>query len=70
MISKIPGWKRNKSKVVQIDQPESPNPPRLIASDEVTKRIIIGIGSRRVAIDFTRRITELPPNAGDQPGMR
>ena len=69
MITKIPGWKQKKSKVVRIDQPASTSPDRsrLIASDEVTKRVIIGIGARRIAIDFTRRITELPPETGDRP---
>ena len=69
MISNLPGRKRRKSKVVPIDQPESrsPNRPRVIASDEVTNRIIIAIGSQRLAYDFTTRITELPPSTGDQP---
>jgi len=37
------------------------------AEDEQTRRIIIGIGQRRIAFDFTTRITHLPPNTGDQP---
>jgi len=40
---------------------------RLIASDEKTKRFILGIGKQRIAFDFTTRVTELPPATGDQP---
>jgi hypothetical protein len=45
MIGKLSRPKRN-PKVVPIDQPEpiSPDRPRLIASDKVTKRVIIAIG--------------------------
>jgi hypothetical protein len=68
MISKLPRPKRN-PKVVPIDQPEpiSPDRPRLIASDKVTKRVIIAIGGQRLAYDFTTRITRLPPATGDHP---
>ena len=40
---------------------------RLIAADEKTKRFILGIGKQRIAFDFTTRVTNLPPAAGDQP---
>jgi hypothetical protein len=39
----------------------------MIAADQVTKRFIIGIGSQRLAYDFTTTITKLPPTTGDQP---
>ena len=40
---------------------------KLIARDTKAHRIIFGIGSERMAIDFFSRITKLPPNTGDQP---
>ena len=40
---------------------------RLIAKDTKAKRIILGIGSERIAIDFISRISKLPPETGDQP---
>ena len=40
---------------------------RLIARDQKAQRVIIGIGSERIAIDFISRITKLPPDTGDQP---
>jgi hypothetical protein len=43
------------------------NRPRLIASDEKSKRFILSIGGDRVAFDFTTRVTKLPPNTGDKP---
>jgi hypothetical protein len=56
-------------KVVSITNvvPSTEQKPKLIARDEETNRIIIGIGSQRMAFDFTTRITHLPPNTGDQP---
>lgn len=41
--------------------------PKLIAQDEVTHRLIVAIGSQRVALDFFTRITHLPPHTGDRP---
>jgi hypothetical protein len=69
MSSNLPRRKRRKSKVVPIDQQESisPSRPKVVATDDVTKRIIIGIGGQRLAYDFTTTITKLPPNTGDQP---
>jgi hypothetical protein len=40
---------------------------RLIATDQRSHRLIVGIGSQRFAIDFFTRITTLPPHTGDQP---
>jgi hypothetical protein len=40
---------------------------RLIARDSKAQRIILGIGSERIAIDFFSRVTKLPPHTGDQP---
>ena len=44
-------------KVVPIAEETS----KLIAQDEKTQRIILGIGSERIAIDRLVRITKLPP---------
>jgi hypothetical protein len=38
----------------------------IIARDKKTQRIIVGIGSERMAIDFTTTLTKLPPNTGDE----
>jgi len=40
---------------------------RLIARDTKSQRLIIGIGSERMAIDVFSRISKLPPETGDQP---
>jgi hypothetical protein len=50
-------------KVVPINVAEH----RLIATDQKTHRLIVGIGSQRFAIDYFTRITTLPPHTGDQP---
>jgi hypothetical protein len=52
-----------KPKVVPITADEH----RLIAMDQKSHRLIVGIGSQRFAIDFFTRITTLPPHTGDQP---
>jgi hypothetical protein len=39
----------------------------LIARDTNAQRIILGMGSERLAIDLFSRITRLPPHTGDQP---
>jgi hypothetical protein len=39
----------------------------LIARDQKSQRIILGIGSERIAIDFFSRISKLAPETGDQP---
>ena len=56
-----------RNRVVSIDRPEKldPTQPRLIARDAKTQRIIIAMGSQRIAFDFTTRITRLEPHAGD-----
>ena len=41
--------------------------PKLIAHDPESHRIIIGIGSQRMALDFQTRITHLSPETGDEP---
>jgi len=51
------------TKVVPIAEEKS----KLIARDTKAHRIIFGIGSQRMAVDFFSRITKLPPNTGDQP---
>jgi len=50
-------------KVVPIAEKQT----SLIARDTEAQRIIVGIGSERLAFDFFTRITKLPPHAGDQP---
>jgi hypothetical protein len=52
-------------KVVSIEKETSK--AKLIAHDPEGHRIIIGIGSQRMALDFHSRITRLPPETGDQP---
>ena len=52
-------------KVVSIQ--EETNKAKLIAKDSEGQRIIIGIGSQRMALDFHTRITHLPPETGNQP---
>ena len=52
-------------KVVSIQKETSK--AKLIAHDSEGHRIIIGIGSQRMAMDFHTRFTRLPPETGDQP---
>jgi hypothetical protein len=40
---------------------------QVIATDQKSKRIIIGIGQQRIAFDLFTRVTRLPPHTGDQP---
>ena len=56
-------------KVIAIDQPAQPDShkPRLVASDDSTRRLIFGIGRQRIAFDFTTRVTHLDPGTGDAP---
>lgn len=51
------------SKIIPFSSPKA----RLIASDDQSRRVIVGIGRQRIALDFSTRITELPPATGDQP---
>ena len=44
-------------KVVPIQEPKY----KLIARDPEARRLILGIGSERIAVDFFSRITKLPP---------
>ena len=69
MMKNLSRPKRKKATVIPIDrtEPMKGDQPRVIASDAVTNRIIIAIGSQRFAYDQTTRITELPPTAGDEP---
>jgi len=47
---------------------------QVIATDQKSKRIIIGIGQQRIAFDLFTRVTRPPPHTGDRPapvvGMR
>ena len=56
-------------KVIPFVKPQAgaEQKPNLIAADEKGQRIVIGIGSQRIAFDFFSRITKLPPHTGDQP---
>jgi hypothetical protein len=40
---------------------------KVIARDTKAHRIILGMGSERLAVDYFSRITKLPPQTGDQP---
>ena len=40
---------------------------QVIATDQKSQRILIGIGQQRIAIDLFTRFTRLPPHTGDQP---
>ena len=40
---------------------------QLIAKDMKAKRIILGIGGERIAIDWFSRVSKLPPETGGQP---
>jgi len=51
------------TKAVPIEEQKT----KLVAKDTKAHRIIFGIGSERLAVDFFSRITKLPPNTGDQP---
>jgi hypothetical protein len=58
--------------VVSIKKPSKVVPfssakPRFIASDEQSSRTIFGIGTQRFALDFSTRVTKLPPSTGDFP---
>ena len=50
-------------KVVPVQESKS----SIIARDAKAQRVILGIGSERIAIDFTSHITKLPPHTGDEP---
>ena len=64
-----PGSTGPQNKVVSLDRTQAPNPakPRVVARDTVSRRIIIGIGGERFALDFTSRFTPLAPGTGDAP---
>jgi hypothetical protein len=51
------------SKIIPFQSPKA----RFIASDDQSQRVIVGIGTQRIALDFSTRITELPRTTGDQP---
>jgi hypothetical protein len=57
-----------KPKVVPITTPEPKNSEerRLIAHDAITRRYIFAIGPRRFALDWTSRVTKLPPDTRGQ----
>ena len=40
---------------------------QVIATDQKSQRILIGIGTQRIAFDLFTRITHLPPHTGDRP---
>ena len=53
------------TKVVPIQK--QTNKAKLIAHDPEGHRIIIGIGSQRMAMDFHTSFTRLPADTGDAP---
>ena len=40
---------------------------QVIAADQKSRRVIIGIGQQRIAFDLFTRVTRLAPHTGDQP---
>jgi len=54
---------KKSSKVIPFQSPKA----RVITSDDQSRRVIVGIGRQRIALDFSTRITELQPATGDQP---
>jgi hypothetical protein len=67
-----PGRSNKPARVIPIKKASRVIPfpsikPRFIASDDQSRRVIVGIGRQRIALDFSTRITELPPTTGDQP---
>src|ERR1051325_7907571 len=53
------------TKVLPINDPSRTGKPRTIAVDTVGRRVLIGIGKQRIAIDVTATVTELRPGVGD-----
>jgi hypothetical protein len=51
------------SKVVPLTEEKR----RVVATDQKSQRILIGIGTQRIAFDLFTRITHLPPHTGDRP---
>jgi hypothetical protein len=39
---------------------------QVIASDQKSQRVIVGIGQQRIAFDLFTRVTRLPPHTGDR----
>jgi hypothetical protein len=58
-----------RSRVVSIkhDAPTPANKPKVVAHDPEGHRMIIAIGSQRIAFDFKTQITHLDPATGDRP---
>jgi Protein of unknown function (DUF3489) len=63
VMPKTPPKAVNTSKVVPLTQERR----RVIARDDKCQRVIIGIGSQRIAFDIFTRVTHLPRGTGDQP---
>ena len=63
VMPKTPPKPINASKVVLLTQEKH----KVIARDEKCQRVIIGIGSERLAFDVFTRVTHLPRGTGDQP---
>jgi hypothetical protein len=40
---------------------------QVIATDQKSQRVIVGIGQQRIAFDLFTRITRLAPHAGNSP---
>src|SRR5690349_10928278 len=57
------------SKQVRIPKvlPLTEEKRQVIAADQKSHRVIVGIGQQRIAYDLFTRITRLPPHTGDQP---
>jgi hypothetical protein len=51
------------SKVVPLTEEKR----QVIATDQKSHRVIVGIGQQRIAFDLFTRVTRLAPRTGDQP---
>ena len=63
------GMPKKPPKQVEIPKvvPMTEEKRQVIATDQKSQRVIIGIGQQRIAFDLFRRVTRLPPHTGDQP---
>jgi hypothetical protein len=63
------GMPKKPPKQVEIPKvvPLTEEKRQVIATDQKSQRIIVGIGQQRIAVDLFTRITRLAPHTGDQP---
>jgi hypothetical protein len=56
-----------KSSIRDLVVPLTEEKRQVIATDQKSQRVIVGIGQQRIAFDLFTRITRLAPHSGDQP---